>query len=166
MAHWSGFEVKQFGLAYTSHIQMYQMQKAGSAHLILQYDNTDRWSDDGNLLLMCKIQTVGVIPCWWNKRLTVCQSCLWSGTFLPQRQQATSQTTEPLRPELKAKFSITVKLDCCLARYIILGEVLYEIKDISGYISKENCAPAIMKHYLGWVYSILNNKANWNLYIL
>lgn len=31
---------------------------------ILQYDSADRWGDDGNLLLMCEIQTVGVSSCW------------------------------------------------------------------------------------------------------
>lgn len=62
---------------------------------VLQYDSADRWSDDGNLLLVCEIRTLGVSPCRGNKGLTVSQSCPWSDKFPLQERQAIGQKTEP-----------------------------------------------------------------------
>lgn len=67
---------------------------------------------------MCEIQTVSVSPCGGHKGLTVSQSCLQSGTFLLQERWEISQRAEPLRPELKAAFSVTAKVVGREARHI------------------------------------------------
>lgn len=63
----------------------------------------DRWTNDGNLLLMCDIRSVGVSPCWGNKGLTVRQSCLLSGTFPLQGRRGTRPRSSAVQLKHLAK---------------------------------------------------------------